>query len=111
MNWLTTAECCETYGHDIETGAARTPSSTRRAPLSPTVRAGSFGVLRDLHILYVMASEIHISLTIVMQASKELRDEEILDVCIHMDEQNKRQQSWLLTQVEPRAPHTLVVPR
>jgi ferredoxin-nitrate reductase len=82
-----------------------------RTTLFPTVRAGSFGVLRDLHGLYVMASEIHIALTIVMQASKELRDEELLDACIHMDEQNKRQQAWLLTQIEHRAPHTLVVPQ
>jgi ferredoxin-nitrate reductase len=82
-----------------------------RTTLFQTVRAGSFGVLRDLHGLYVMASEIHIALTIVMQASKELRDEELLDACIHMDEQNKRQQAWLLTQIEHRAPHTLVVPQ
>jgi hypothetical protein len=58
-----------------------------------------------------MASEIHISLAIVMQASKELRDEELLDICMHMDEQNKRQQAWLITQIEHRASHTLVVPQ
>jgi predicted molibdopterin-dependent oxidoreductase YjgC len=82
-----------------------------RDALVPTVRAGSYGVLRDLHALYVMASEIHVALTIVMQASKELRDEELLDVCVWMDEQNKRQQAWLVTQIEHRAPHTLVVPQ
>jgi anaerobic selenocysteine-containing dehydrogenase len=82
-----------------------------RATLFPAVRPGSFGVLRDLHGLYVMASEIHVALAVVMQASKELRDEELLDACIHMDEQNKRQQAWLMTQIEHRAPHTLVVPQ
>ena len=82
-----------------------------RDTLLPSVRAGSFGVLRDLHSLYLMASEIHISLAIVMQASKELRDEELLDICMHMDEQNKRQQAWLITQIEHRASHTLVVPQ
>ncbi|MFP5260410.1 MAG: molybdopterin oxidoreductase family protein [Blastocatellia bacterium] len=86
------------------------PKKLRRT-LFPAVSAGSFGVLRDLHALYVMASETHITITIVMQASKELRDEELLDVCIQMDEQNKRQQAWLLTQIEHRAPHTLVVPQ
>jgi ferredoxin-nitrate reductase len=82
-----------------------------RATLFPTVRAGSFGLLRDLHALYVMASEVHVSLTIVMQASKELRDEELLSGCIHLDEQNKRQQAWLVTQIEHRASHILVVPQ
>ncbi|HEX8771964.1 MAG TPA: nitrate reductase [Pyrinomonadaceae bacterium] len=82
-----------------------------RATLFPAVRAGAFGVLRDLHALFIMASEIHIALTIVMQCSKELRDEELLNVCIHLDEQNKRQQAWLVTQIEHRASHTLVVPQ
>src|SRR5947209_11698208 len=71
-----------------------------RTTLFPAVRAGSFGLLRDLHALYIMSAEIHISLAIVMQASKELRDEELLNVCIEMDEQNKRQQAWLMTQIE-----------
>jgi ferredoxin-nitrate reductase len=82
-----------------------------RTTLFPAVRAGAFGVLRDLHALFVMASEIHIALAIVMQSSKELRDEGLLDVCVQMDEQNKRQQAWLVTQIEHRASHTLVVPQ
>jgi hypothetical protein len=46
-----------------------------------------------------------------LQASKEQRDDELLAVCIYLDEQNKRQQAWLTTQIEHRAPHTLVVPQ
>src|SRR3712207_6158304 len=86
------------------------PSDVRSAVL-PTLPSGSFGLLRDLHALYVMSAEVHISLAIVMQASKELRDDELLAVCIYLDEQNKRQQAWLVTQIEHRAPHTLVVPQ
>ena len=89
---------------------AKEPDKLRTA-LFPTVRAGAFGLLRDLHALYVMAAEVHMALTIVMQASKELRDEELLSVCMHLDEQNKRRQAWLVTQVEHRASHTLVVPQ
>jgi hypothetical protein len=55
-------------------------------------------------------AELHIALTIVMQAAKELRAEELLDACLHMDEQNKRPQAWLLTQTSI-ARHTLVVPQ
>jgi ferredoxin-nitrate reductase len=86
------------------------PSDLRSA-LFPATRSGSFGLLRDLHALYVMSAECHISLAIVMQASKELRDDELLAVCIYLDEQNKRRQAWLVTQIEHRAPHTLVVPQ
>ena len=82
-----------------------------RSALFPATRPGSYGVLRDLHALYVMAAEVHIALAVVMQCSKELRDEELLGVCIHLDEQNKRQQAWLVTQIEHRASHTLVVPQ
>jgi ferredoxin-nitrate reductase len=82
-----------------------------RATLFPAVRAGAFGVLRDLHALFVMAAEVHVALTIVMQTSKELRDEELLAACMHMDEQNKRQRAWLMTQIEHRASYTLVVPQ
>jgi hypothetical protein len=56
-------------------------------------------------------AEIHVALTIVTQASKELRDEELLDACIKMDEQNKRQPAWIMTQIQHRASHTLVVPQ
>ena len=79
--------------------------------LFPVVRAGAFGLLRDLHSLFIMATEIHVSLAIVMQASKELRDEEMLALCIVTDETNKRQQAWINTQIEHRASHTTVVPQ
>jgi hypothetical protein len=78
--------------------------------LFPTPRVGAFGILRDLHNLFILASEIHIALAIVMQGSKQLRDEDLLNACITMDTQNKRQQAWLMTQINHRAPHTLVVP-
>jgi hypothetical protein len=58
-----------------------------------------------------MSAEAHVSLAIIMQASKELRDNDLHAVCICLDEQNKRQQTWLSTQIEHRAPHTLVVPQ
>src|ERR1051326_1614581 len=33
-----------------------------RSTLIPASRAGSFGLLRDLHSLYVMSSEVHVAL-------------------------------------------------
>jgi hypothetical protein len=81
-----------------------------REALFPAARAGAYGLLRDLHDLEVLASEAHLTLTIVMQAAKALRDERLLQVCERLDEQTRRQQAWLLTQVKHRAAHTLVVP-
>jgi ferredoxin-nitrate reductase len=74
-------------------------------------RAAAFGLLRDLHRLFLLAQEVHVSLAIVMQAAKELRDEALVAVCIEADRQNKRQLAWLNTQIEHRASHTLVVPQ
>ena len=57
-----------------------------------------------------MASEVHVALGIVMDASKELRDHDLLDLCIWMEEQSKRQRAWCLTQIRENAPAALVVP-
>ncbi|MFN2597616.1 MAG: molybdopterin oxidoreductase family protein [Pyrinomonadaceae bacterium] len=92
-------------GRDADEGAEL------RDALVPALRAGAYGVLRDLHSLYVMSAEVHVALTVVMQAAKELREEEFVGACIEMDELNKRQQAWLVTQIEHRASHTLVVPQ
>ena len=63
-----------------------------------------------LQNLFVMASDIQILLTTVLQASQALRDEQLLRVSHHLQGQNKRQLSWLDTEIKHRAPHTLVVP-
>jgi ferredoxin-nitrate reductase len=97
------------FGKKYGCHEAKEPQKLRQT-LFPTPRTGAFGILRDLHNLFILASEIHIALTIVMQASKQLRDEALLEACIEMDTQNKRQQAWLITQINHRAPHTLVVP-
>jgi hypothetical protein len=69
-----------------------------------------FGLLVDLQELAVLASESHLTLTVVRQAALALRDQHFLDVCDHLKEQTERQQAWLLTHVKHRAAHTLVVP-
>ncbi len=71
---------------------------------------GALGLLRDLQNLFVQATEIEVLLTTVMQASKALRDRELLTVCHHLQGQNKRQLAWLDTEIKHRAPHTLTVP-
>jgi anaerobic selenocysteine-containing dehydrogenase len=97
-------------GYGQQNGEAKEPRNLRTL-LLPPVRSGSFGLLRNLHDLYLLASEIHITLTAVMQAAKALRDEGLVAVCMQLDGQNKRQLAWLLAQIQHRAPHTLVVPQ
>ena len=95
----------EKYGEN----EGREPSKLRQA-LFPGVRAGGFGLVRDLHALFLMASEIHIALSIVMDAAKALRDRELVELCMEMEEQSKRQRAWCITLLKETAPTALVVP-
>ncbi len=60
-------------------------------------REGSVALLRDLHDLWLLANESHISWIVLLQASKSLRDKELESVCSNADKQNRRQLAWLLT--------------
>ena len=86
------------------------PKAMRRA-LFPPLRAGAFGLLRDLHDLYLMNAEELATLMIVLQAAKALRDDELLQACGHIEGEIDRQRSWLMTQLKKRAPQSLVVPQ
>ena len=86
------------------------PSKLRRAVL-PAAGRGSYGLLRDLHGLYLLAADAHLSNTVLMPAAKMLRDDPLLGVCIRLDEIGKRQLAWADTQLRVRSPQTLVVPQ
>ncbi len=82
-----------------------------RQTLFPEEReSGGFGLLRDIHALSVLASENHIANSIVLEAAKELRDDDLLNVCVWLEAMIKRQQAWCVTLVQETAPHALVVP-
>ncbi|HVK05769.1 MAG TPA: nitrate reductase [Armatimonadaceae bacterium] len=86
------------------------PPDLRRALFPPGVRGGGFGLVRDLHGLFVMACETHVTIRIVTDAAKELRDRDLVALCARMEEQNHRQRTWCLTQLKENAPSALVVP-
>jgi len=73
-------------------------------------RSGGFGLLRDLHDLWLLASESHISWEVLHQAAKALRDEELAAICQAGRTFNNRQVAWLRTRIDAAAPQTLVVP-
>ncbi|MEN6291660.1 MAG: molybdopterin oxidoreductase family protein, partial [Methanobacterium sp.] len=73
-------------------------------------RSGGIGLVRDLHDLWLLANESHISWIVLLQAAKSLRDKELESVCDECDQQNRRQMAWILTRIKQAAPQALVVP-
>jgi len=81
-----------------------------RQALFPKRRSGSFGLLRDLHALQVLASDAHVSTKIVRDVARELRDDALHELCLHLYGQNQRQQAWVDTIIKESAAQSVVVP-
>jgi hypothetical protein len=73
-------------------------------------KATAFDLLRDLHDLWLMNGESHVSLVVLGQAAQALRDEALLATLKEIEDKNERQRTWLLTRLKQAAPQTLVVP-
>jgi ferredoxin-nitrate reductase len=73
-------------------------------------KQGGFDMLRDLHDLWLLVNESMMSLTVLEQAARALRDQDLLDVLKHMQGRNARQLVWLKTRIDQAAPQVLVVP-
>lgn len=67
-------------------------------------------MLRDLHDLWLLVNESMMSLNVLEQAARALRDHQLLEVLNHMQDRNKRQLVWLKTRINQAAPQVLVVP-
>lgn len=68
--------------------------------LAPKQQKGGFGLVRDLHDCWLMANETHMSLIVLDQAAKGLRDEQMRALIERLDAQNQRQRNWLLTRIK-----------
>lgn len=95
------------YGEDASDGE---PERLHADGLSGT-REGPVGLLRDLQDLYLLASLVDVTWTMVKQAGSALRDEELLDVVSRCDGQTTVQLRWLKTRMKQAAPQALVVAR
>ncbi|HEY3004807.1 MAG TPA: hypothetical protein VGJ44_20840 [Kribbellaceae bacterium] len=98
------APVVERYGEQRETE----PERLRAAEFGGT-RTGGAGLLRDLQDLYVLASFVDVTWTVVGQAAQALRDAELLDVVSGCEQETKRQLGWLTTRIKQTAPQALVV--
>jgi hypothetical protein len=77
--------------------------------LFESTREGPLGLLRDLHDLYLMASECDITWTLVGQAAQGARDTDLLDVVQSCEGETATQLKWLKSRMKEAAPQTLVV--
>jgi hypothetical protein len=73
-----------------------------------TTRSGPVALLRDLQDLYLLASLVDITWTMVKQAGSALRDTELLAVVQRCDTQTATQLRWLQTRMKQAAPQALV---
>ena len=100
---------------DVQVFAAKYKEESDKEPdrLTQTLlnkpRKGSMALLRDLHDLFLIVTEVQICCTILKQAATGLRDEDLLSTCEEIERQSKRQLSWLSTRMKSAAPQTLIV--
>ncbi|WP_255768670.1 hypothetical protein [Pseudarthrobacter sulfonivorans] len=97
----------ERYGEE-ESG--NEPERLHAEGLAET-RSGPVGLLRDLQDLYLLASFVDITWTMVKQAASALRDEELLEVVAQCGKETSRQLKWLQTRMKQAAPQALVAAR
>jgi hypothetical protein len=94
----------ERYGEAADTEPERLHSE-----LFGGTRSGGFGLLRDLHDLYLMASEADVSWTLIGQAAQGAHDEELLEVVTACEGDTQQQLTWLRSRMKQAAPQALVV--
>ena len=71
-------------------------------------RRGGLALLRDLHDLWLLATEAQICWTLLGQAAQALRDDEFILACRENQATTTRQVAWLETRSKQAAPQTLI---
>jgi ferredoxin-nitrate reductase len=71
---------------------------------------GGFDLLRDLHDVWLLVNESMMSLMVLEQAARALRDQPLLETLEKMQDRNGRQLMWLKTRISQAAPQVLLVP-
>lgn len=89
--------------------SAKEPRQLRKL-LFPARRVGGFGLLRDLHSLHVLCADAHVAAKVLKDTARELRDDELHELCLLLYGQNQRQQAWIDTMIKETAPNAVVVP-
>jgi hypothetical protein len=109
------AKWSDALAKEIESFVAKYKDEKDKEPdyltklLLKDTRKGGMALLRDLHDLYLIASEVQVCCIILKQGADGLRDKELTATCEEVERQTKRQQGWLLTRMKAAAPQTLIV--
>ena len=96
----------ERYGEEAPSEPDRLHSE-----LFKGTRSGPLGLLRDLHDLYLMATECELAWTVIGQAAQAARDRELIEVVQACRPETVTQLKWLETRIKQAAPQALVVAR
>ena len=72
-------------------------------------RRGGLALLRDLHDLYLVATECSVSWVVVGQAAAGVRDIALGELVSRCEHDTTRQLKWLMTRMKQAAPQALVV--
>lgn len=94
----------ERYGEDAPAEPDRLHTELFRG-----TRSGGLGLLRDLHDLYLMASESDISWTMIGQAAQGARDTDLLAAVNDCEHDTAIQLAWIRTRMKAAAPQALLV--
>ncbi|WP_169950132.1 hypothetical protein [Microbispora sp. H11081] len=91
---------------DADPGTARRPLTRGRGGGD----GGGLTLLRDLHGLYLLATECDLSWGLLAQAARGLRDDDLLDLTRHCAPETAVHLLWLRTRMRQAAPQVLAVP-
>jgi len=111
------ADQCDAHADQLDPFARRYAEEATDEPerlhseLFSGTRTGGIGLLRDLHDLYLMATECDMAWTLVGQAAQGARDGELLAVVTRCEGETAIQLKWLRTRMKEAAPQALVVAR
>jgi len=111
------AQECERHAEQLQPFAARYGETADdepdrlRSELFAGTREGPLGLLRDLHDLYLMATECDIAWTLIAQAAQGARDGDLLATVRACEGETAVQLRWLKTRMKQAAPQALVVAR
>lgn len=92
------------YGEASDHEASRVKKSLFQGP-----RKGGFGLVRDLHDLFLITTEADLGWTILLQTAQALRDKEFIAACTKLGGETDGQRSWLQTRIKQAAPQALLV--
>ena len=80
-----------------------------RSALFHGVRLGGFGLLRDLQDLAILAKQVEINWTSLLQAVEGMHRKDLAAVCTQSKLETERQLAWIETQIKHTAPQAINV--